>query len=71
MKIWAELPQEPLGQRCNCKSLGTGVTNTNTNYCFLSLQAREEAGLPLPARNLRLNVPLPARNLPLSMRWKE
>ena len=57
MKIWAELPQEPLGQRCN--------------YCFLSLQAREEAGLPLPARNLWLNVPLPARNLPLSMRWKE
>ena len=57
MKIWAELPQEPLGQRCN--------------YCFLSLQAREEASLPLPARNLWLNVPLPARNLPLSMRWKE
>ena len=27
MKIWAELPQEPLGQLCN--------------YCFLSLHARE------------------------------
>ena len=59
MKIWAELPQEPLGQRCNYCN------------CFLSLQAREEAGLALPARNLRLNVPLPAMNLPLSMRWKE
>ena len=30
------LPQDPLGQRCS--------------YCFLSIQAREQAGLPLPPK---------------------